>query len=942
MSKKKIITYLKEKELTETQVRNIITKYGFNPEDLTNEDIQKKIDEEVEIYRKPQKKLIIKRKVVKKAAIKTSVDVDLETPQTDEEVKAPVSISETGNVATKTLSKKEKSSITEPMMVEATSSKENESIEKAALRTAKRKSKTEDNVSVIEAPLEKTEKQAETSVKAKKTEKINADNSSKTESAETKTYQSKNETAEAIDAEVENTLEQEDKKEGKNRTTFESNKRYTYKLSESSQTASTEHHKKRIFIRKNTPAPTTTRERPHYQNYQRTGQQQRPQNFFSSFSKGQKNSQTTTPVVENTFQKKKKYVEHKPEIKDRDEFNNKLNPILKKKRETEFAIPLEIEIPESISVSELARKMNIKANILIQKLFEMGNSVTINQMLDADTVEILLSDFNCKVKRTSIFDAVKIPIQDNIVPELKKRPPIVTVLGHVDHGKTTLLDRIRKTNVASTEVGGITQRIGAYKVKIKGEEIVFIDTPGHEAFTSMRARGASVTDIAILVVAADDGVMPQTVEALNHAKQAKVPIIVAMNKCDKPDVKTEKIMTDLTAYDILPQEWGGDTMFIPISALKGDGVDELLTAILLVAESLDLKADYNPKRWADGVVIESRLDKGRGIVATVLVKNGILKEKDFFIAGNYDGKVKIMTDENGVRLDKAYPSTPVEVIGFEQLPDAGCILQVVDSEKTARDIARKRRELEIYEKQKENAVNLANILTKINKGEVGELNLIIKADVQGMAEALKTSLEKLSVPKVKVNVILSSVGAITESDVNLAATAKAIIIGFNTKPTKEAQLIAERENIEIRRYSIIYDVIEDVKDAMLGLAAPKFREEIIGEVEIRQIFKIPSIGVVGGAFVTKGVITKDAQCRIFRDNTLIYTSKIGSLYRFENPVKEVKQGMECGITIEKYNDLHENDIIEIFKNVEEKQSFEELAAYQETENSDKANKIEKE
>ncbi|MBP7030847.1 MAG: translation initiation factor IF-2 N-terminal domain-containing protein, partial [Spirochaetes bacterium] len=274
--------------------------------------------------------------------------------------------------------------------------------------------------------------------------------------------------------------------------------------------------------------------------------------------------------------------------------------------------------------------MNIKANILIQKLFEMGNSVTINQMLDADTVEILLSDFNCKVKRTSIFDAVKIPIQDNIVPELKKRPPIVTVLGHVDHGKTTLLDRIRKTNVASTEVGGITQRIGAYKVKIKGEEIVFIDTPGHEAFTSMRARGASVTDIAILVVAADDGVMPQTVEALNHAKQAKVPIIVAMNKCDKPDVKTEKIMTDLTAYDILPQEWGGDTMFIPISALKGDGVDELLTAILLVAESLDLKADYNPKRWADGVVIESRLDKGRGIVATVLVKNGILKEKDFF------------------------------------------------------------------------------------------------------------------------------------------------------------------------------------------------------------------------------------------------------------------------------------------------------------------------
>lgn len=905
MKKIKINTYLREKELTDIQIKSIIEKLNVNPEELLSTDIQEKIDKEIEVYKKPQKKLVIKRKIIKKTSLKTeeqTASFENEEELVETPVKKETLVPDSEVVLSKNIEVKEEVKF-EKVEVKA---------ERPKIKKEKEKIEEEkaEEVTLVEEKVKKhphKEKSEEL-----KTEEVTLEAKEKILKQTEKQIPTK---------EITTSSEPE-----KTTTSFSYNKKYTYTPSSTASKTETEHHKKRIYIKKPvTKEDTTTKKTGSYG-------QQRQFNYNKTFK--------TTPVmqikpeVSNYQNKKKKTGEIEYETLEKDELHNKLTHTIRKKKETEFAIPEEIEIPESITVSDLAKKMNIKANVLIQKLFEIGNTVTINQVLDADTAEILLSYFNCKVKRTSIMDSIKIPIQADIEPMLKKRPPIVTVLGHVDHGKTTLLDKIRKTNVADGEVGGITQRIGAYKVKVKGEEIVFIDTPGHEAFTSMRARGASVTDIAILIVAADDGVMPQTIEALNHAKAAKVPIIVAINKCDKPGAKIEKIKTDLSNLDLLPQEWGGDTIYVQISALKGTGIDELLDSILLIAELLDLKADYNPKKWAEGVILESRLDKGRGIIATVLVKNGVLKERDVFIAGNYEGKVRSMTDENGKKLTIAYPSTPVEVIGFEQLPDAGSIFSVVDSEKTAKEIARKRREIEILEKQKESNINLANILSKINKGEVGQLNIIIKADVQGMAEALKASCEKLSVQKINVNVIHFSVGAITESDINLAITSKAIIIGFNTKPTKEAQLIAEREGVEIRRYNIIYDVIEDIKNSISGLAAPKIREEVIGEVEIRQIFKIPSIGVVGGGFVTKGVITKDSLCRVYRENVVIFTGKISTLYHFQNPVREVKQGLECGLTIEKFNDLNEGDILELYKNVEEKVNFEELVAMDNKEKED--------
>lgn len=905
MKKIKINTYLREKELTDIQIKSIIEKLNVNPEELLSTEIQEKIDKEIEVYKKPQKKLVIKRKIIKKTSLKTeeqTASFENEEELVETPVKKETLVPDSEVVLSKNIEVKEEVKF--------------EKVEVKAERPKIKKEKEK-----IEE--EKTEEVTLVEEKVKK-------HPHKEKSEELKTEEVTLEAKEKILKQTEKQIPTKEittsSEPEKTTTSFSYNKKYTYTPSSTASKTETEHHKKRIYIKKPvTKEDTTTKKTGSYG-------QQRQFNYNKTFK--------TTPVmqikpeVSNYQNKKKKTGEIEYETLEKDELHNKLTHTIRKKKETEFAIPEEIEIPESITVSDLAKKMNIKANVLIQKLFEIGNTVTINQVLDADTAEILLSYFNCKVKRTSIMDSIKIPIQADIEPMLKKRPPIVTVLGHVDHGKTTLLDKIRKTNVADGEVGGITQRIGAYKVKVKGEEIVFIDTPGHEAFTSMRARGASVTDIAILIVAADDGVMPQTIEALNHAKAAKVPIIVAINKCDKPGAKIEKIKTDLSNLDLLPQEWGGETIYVQISALKGTGIDELLDSILLIAELLDLKADYNPKKWAEGVILESRLDKGRGIIATVLVKNGVLKERDVFIAGNYEGKVRSMTDENGKKLTIAYPSTPVEVIGFEQLPDAGSIFSVVDSEKTAKEIARKRREIEILEKQKESNINLANILSKINKGEVGQLNIIIKADVQGMAEALKASCEKLSVQKINVNVIHFSVGAITESDINLAITSKAIIIGFNTKPTKEAQLIAEREGVEIRRYNIIYDVIEDIKNSISGLAAPKIREEVIGEVEIRQIFKIPSIGVVGGGFVTKGVITKDSLCRVYRENVVIFTGKISTLYHFQNPVREVKQGLECGLTIEKFNDLNEGDILELYKNVEEKVNFEELVAMDNKEKED--------
>ncbi|HPC38377.1 MAG TPA: translation initiation factor IF-2 [Exilispira sp.] len=932
MKRIKIITFLREKELTDIQIKSIIEKLNVNPEELLNEEIQNRIEKEIEIYKKPQKKLVIKRKIIKKVATKAEGQ-----SVSDEETEELPETPEVATISKKVETVNEQAKKEEKIKEEKVSEKPKEhkkEVEKAAAKEEEIKEEIEEEEKLpkkeksskekLEAVTKKAKvkEKEEEKVEEKKTQKVLAEEKERVEKEkleETKIEEKKHEVKPKSETE-------------KTTTSYSYNKKYTYTPSSTSQKTESEHHKKRIFIKKPTVKETTPT--------QKTGSfgQQKKFNYTKSFKSAP--AMQIQPEVSNYQNKKKKTDEFEYENLDKDELHNKLTHTIRKKRETEFAIPEEIEIPDSITVSDLAKKMNIKANVLIQKLFEIGNTVTINQVLDADTAEILLSYFNCKVKRTSIMDSIKIPEQTGIEPIMKKRPPIVTVLGHVDHGKTTLLDKIRKTNVAEGEVGGITQRIGAYKVKVKGEEIVFIDTPGHEAFTSMRARGASVTDIAILIVAADDGVMPQTIEALNHAKAAKVPIIVAINKCDKPGAKIEKIKTDLANLDLLPQEWGGDTIYVQISALKGTGIDELLDSILLIADLLDLKADYNPKKWAEGVILESRLDKGRGIVATVLVKNGVLKERDVFIAGNYEGKVRSMLDENGKKLTVAYPSTPVEVIGFEQLPEAGSIFNVVDSEKTAKEIARKRREIEIIEKQKESNVNLANILSKINKGEVGQLNIIIKADVQGMAEALKASCEKLSVQKINVNVIHFSVGAITESDINLAITSKAIVIGFNTKPTKEAQLIAEREGVEIRRYNIIYDVIEDIKNSITGLAAPKIREEVIGEAEIRQIFKIPSIGTVGGGFVSKGVITKDSLCRVYRDNVVIFTGKIASLYHFQNPVREVKQGLECGLTIEKFNDLKEGDILELYRNVEEKVNFEELVAMDTKEKEDAKNEQE--
>lgn len=923
MKRIKINTYLREKELSDIQIKSIIEKLNVNPEELLSEKIKEKVDNEIEIYKKPQKKIVIKKKIIKKVAVKNEEESKYEEEEEKNLLETPNETEKEKHIIDENKIKKEEKESKKQAEENLTHKPDKSEVK---TKEHKMKGQKESEILLEEKELEAKEKKAE--IPKEKHEEKHVEKIAKDLTSEVKNKKY------PIHHKEENLTEIKATETEKVSTSYSYNKKYTYTPSSTAQKTESDHHKKRIFIKKPTAKETTeNRQQPRYN-------QQRTSGFAKSFK--------TTPIMQiqppvtNYQNKKKKTNEFEYDLSEKDELHNKLNRVAKKKKENEFAIPDEIEIPETITVSDLAKKMNIKANILIQKLFEIGNTVTINQVLDADTAEILLSYFNCKVKRTSILDSIKIPEQVDLVPKLQKRPPIVTVLGHVDHGKTTLLDKIRKTNVADGEVGGITQRIGAYKVKVKNEEIVFIDTPGHEAFTSMRARGASVTDIAILIVAADDGVMPQTVEALNHAKSAKVPIIVAINKCDKPGAKTEKIKTDLANLDLLPQEWGGETIYVEISALKGTGIDELLDSILLIAELLELKADYNPKKWAEGVILESRLDKGRGIIATVLVKNGILKERDVFISGNYEGKVRTMTDENGKKLTMAYPSTPVEVIGFEQLPEAGSIFNVVDSEKTAKEIARKRREVEIFEKQKESNVNLANILSKINKGEIGQLNLIVKADVQGMAEALKSSCEKLSVAQINVTVIHSSVGAITESDVNLAITSKSIIIGFNTKPTKEAQLIAEREGVEIRRYNIIYDVIEDIKNSISGLAAPKIREEVIGEVEIRQIFKIPSIGTVGGGFVTKGIITKDSLCRIYRDNVVIHTGKISSLYHFQNAVREVKQGLECGLTVEKYSDLKEGDILEIYKNVEEKVNFDELAAMDKEEKEEskkeKANK----
>ncbi|NLT96037.1 MAG: translation initiation factor IF-2 [Clostridia bacterium] len=578
----------------------------------------------------------------------------------------------------------------------------------------------------------------------------------------------------------------------------------------------------------------------------------------------------------------------------------------------EFAeVKRHVVLEGSISVQDLAHQLGKKATEVIKKLMLMGMMVTINQELDIDTATIVAEEFGATVEvKTSKEEVLFAEVEDK--PEdLVVRPPIVTIMGHVDHGKTSLLDKIRETNVIATEAGGITQHIGAYQVEIRGEKITFLDTPGHEAFTAMRARGAQVTDIAILVVAADDGVMPQTVEAIHHAKAANVPIIVAINKIDKPTSNPERVKQELTEYGLVPEEWGGDTIMVPVSALTGAGIDTLLEMILLVAEMAELKA--NPNRHAKGTVIEAKLDKGRGPVATLLIQTGTLNIGDFLIVGATQGRIRAMFYYKGRKLKSAGPSTPVEILGLSEVPSAGDDFIAVDDEKLAKQVAEKRQQEKHHEEITKRAkVSLDDIFAQIQQGEVKDLNIILKADVQGSIEALKQSLEKLSNDEVRVNIIHSAVGGITETDVMLATASNAIIIGFNVRPDSNAKKASEKENIDIRTYRVIYDAIDDVKAALSGLLAPEIKEVELGQAEVRAIFKVPKVGTVAGCYVTEGKITRNAKIRVVRDGVVIHDGELASLKRFKDDVKEVLSGYECGIGIERFNDIKEGDILEAY------------------------------
>ena len=573
----------------------------------------------------------------------------------------------------------------------------------------------------------------------------------------------------------------------------------------------------------------------------------------------------------------------------------------------------EITIPENITVKDFAAELKKTTAEVIKKLLGYGVMATINNEIDFDTASLIADEFGVKVNKKETVTEEDILFDDSEDKEedLEPRPPVVVVMGHVDHGKTSLLDAVKKTNVIEGEAGGITQHIGAYKVKINDREITFLDTPGHEAFTAMRARGAQITDIAILVVAANDGVMPQTVEAINHAKSAGIPIIVAINKIDLPDANIDRVKQELMNYELVPEEWGGDTIFVPISAKNHTNIDQLLEMVLLEADVLELKA--NPHKQAKGVVIEARLDKARGAIASILVQRGTLDVGDTVVVGSSIGRIRSMVDEKGKKVKKAGPSTPVEIMGLTEVPQAGDIFYEVKDEKTAKHLIEKRKRQE-----RENAINSAskvtldNLFSKMEEENLKILNLIIKADVQGSAEALKQSMEKLSNEEVKVKVIHSAPGAVTETDVTLAKVSNAIIIAFNVRPMPTAKAIAEKDGIEIKQYSIIYQAIDDVQSAMKGMLAPKYQEKVIGNAEIRQTFKISNVGTIGGAYVLDGKLERNAGVRILRDNVVIHEGKLASLKRFKDDAKEVSKGFECGVQIEKYNDIKEGDIIEAY------------------------------
>ena len=579
----------------------------------------------------------------------------------------------------------------------------------------------------------------------------------------------------------------------------------------------------------------------------------------------------------------------------------------------------DITYTEGITVGELAKKCNKSASDIIKLLFLLSKMVTINTSLDDETVELVCLEYGINCVKEEIVDEDSLE-DDDIDDEslLKERPAIVTIMGHVDHGKTTLLDTIRKTRVVDGEFGGITQHIGAYQVIVHGKKVTFLDTPGHEAFTAMRARGARVTDVCIIVVAADDGVMPQTKEAVDHAKASGVPIIVAVNKMDKPDANPEKVMNEMSSLGLMPEEWGGDTIFVPCSAKTGTGIKEILETILVVSEVRNLRA--NPARKGSGTVIEAKLDKGRGPVTTLLVQNGTLKAGDPIVVGACFGRVRKMTDDRGREIKEAAPSTPVEIIGLNDVPVAGDMFKAFSTEKHARSVADRRSQAKIEQERKStSAMSLDDLAAQIEAGDVQEIPVIVKSDVQGTAEAVKASLERIDVAGIKVNVIRSTAGAISESDIMLASASKAVVYGFNVRPDANVRKKAEEEGVEIRLHNIIYKAVEEMELAMKGMLAPVFEEVVIGQAVVRQTYKVSKVGTIAGCMVNDGKLIRDCGVRLIRDGIVIFTGQLGSLKRFQNDAKEVASGYECGITIENFNDIKEGDVIEGYQEKEVKQ-----------------------
>ncbi|PRP51290.1 translation initiation factor IF-2 [Bacillus halotolerans] len=652
-------------------------------------------------------------------------------------------------------------------------------------------------------------------------------------------------------------------------------------------------------VKSQKPAETNKNKQPQGVNQQSAGNQP------NKIRDGKKND-----VQNNQFNKNKKNNNNK---KNKRNNNNSRNQHQQKPVKPKKELPEKITFSGTLTVGALAEELGKEPSELIKKLMLLGVMATINQELDKDTIELIASEYGVETEEVIVLEETELEKYEEPDKEedLEIRPPVVTIMGHVDHGKTTLLDSIRKTKVVEGEAGGITQHIGAYQIEENGKKITFLDTPGHAAFTTMRARGAEVTDITILVVAADDGVMPQTVEAINHAKAAEVPIIVAVNKVDKEAANPDRVMQELTEYGLVPEAWGGETIFVPLSALTGKGIDELVEMILLVSEVEELKA--NPNRQAKGTVIEAELDKGRGSVATLLVQTGTLHVGDPIVVGNTFGRVRAMVNDIGRRVKTAGPSTPVEITGLNDVPQAGDQFLVFKDEKTARSVGEARASKQLEEQRSDKAkLSLDDLFEQIKQGDVKDINLIVKADVQGSAEALTAALQKIEVEGVKVKIIHTGVGAITESDIILASASNAIVIGFNVRPDGNAKSTAEAENVDIRLHRIIYKVIDEIEAAMKGMLDPEYEEKVIGQVEVRQTFKVSKIGTIAGGYVTEGTITRDSGLRLIRDGVVIFEGEVDVLKRFKDDVKEVSQGYECGITIKKYNDIREGDILEAF------------------------------